>query len=351
MMRPRRLKVKGFAVVRMLDVARHAGVSETTVSHVLNGTRKVRPATADAVHRAIQALGYEPNSVAQSLARSSTRSLGVALSDLGNHYCAELVQGIEAATSARGYTLLLADTHDSPAEELQAVRELQQRRVDGILLATTEIEPNESLLHLARHETPVVLIDRLSSLLHDQVGVENRRSTAKLVAHLVALGHSRIGFLCGLDHVATSRERLEGYRSGLKSAGLAFRADLVRQGGSQTGPARVATHELLALRERPTALIAANNLMTLGAMRALHEAEMNVPNDMAVVSFDDFEWADIFSPRLTTMAQPTAEIGATAVQLLLDRIDQPDRAPRTIRLKPELRVRDSCGTRLSTSLR
>lgn len=331
-------------MVRMLDVARHAGVSETTVSHVLNGTRRVRPATADAVLRAIRALGYEPNSVAQSLARASTKSIGVALSDLGNHYCAELVQGIEAATSARGYTLLLADTHDSPAEELQAVRELQQRRVDGILLATTETHPNESLLHLARHGTPVVLIDRLSSPTHDQVGVENRKSTAALVAHLVALGHVRIGFLCGLDHVATSRERLDGYKAGLKKAGIGFRPDLVRQGDSRSEPARIATHELLGLHDPPTALIAANNLMTLGAMRALHELGLRVPDDIAIVSFDDFEWADIFSPRLTTMAQPTAAIGATAVRLLVDRIEQPDRAPETIRLKPELRVRDSCGT-------
>ena len=338
-------------MVRMLDVARLAGVSESTVSHVLNGTRKVRPATAAAVHGAIQSLGYEPNSVAQSLARSSTRSIGVALSDLGNHYCAELVQGIEAATSASGYTLLLADTHDSPVEELQAVRELQQRRVDGILLATTVVQPNKSLEHLARHQTPVVLIDRLSSPAHDQVGVENRKSTAQLVEHLVALGHVRIGFLRGVDHVATSRERLDGYQAGLKKAGLDFVPGLVRNGQSRSGPAREATHELLQLDVPPTALIAANNLMTLGAMRALHESGRRVPDDMAIVSFDDFEWSDIFSPRLTTMAQPTAEIGTLAVQLLLKRIDEPDRAPQTIRLKPELRVRDSCGSALGYKLR
>ena len=176
------------------------------MSHVLNGTGKVRPATAEAVLEAIRTLGYEPNSVAQSLARASTRSIGVALSGLGNHYCADLVQGIESATSAHGYTLLLADTHDSANEELQAVRELQQRRVDGILLATTVTLPNESLDYLERNQTPVVLIDRLSSSVHDQVGVENKKSTAQLVG----LGHMRIGFISGLPNIATSNERVAG---------------------------------------------------------------------------------------------------------------------------------------------
>ena len=332
----------------MRDVAAMADVSESTVSHVLNGTRKVRPATAEAVLDAIRTLGYEPNSVAQSLARASTRSIGVALSDLANHYCADLVQGIESATSAHGYTLLLADTHDSAKEELQAVRELQQRRVDGILLATTVTLPNESLDYLERNHTPVVLIDRLSSLVHDQVGVENKKSTAQLVAHLVGLGHTRIGFIGGLPHIATSNERIAGYKTGLRQAGLTVDPDLLRDGGSRSEPARHATHALLALANPPTAVIAANNLMTLGAMRAVHEAGRRVPQDIAIVSFDDFEWADIFSPRLTTMAQPTAEIGSRAVDLLLRRIEDPTRPPQTVRLKPELRIRDSCGTGLRT---
>lgn len=169
---------------------------------------------------------------------------------------------------------------------------------------------------------------------------------AQLVEHLVGLGHVRIGFLRGVDHVATSGERLDGYKAGLKKAGIDFVPEIVRNGQSRSDPAREATHELLRLDVPPTALIAGNNLMTLGAMRALQESGRRVPDDMAIVSFDDFEWSDIFSPRLTTMAQPTTEIGTRAVQLLLQRIDELDRAPQTIRLKPELRVRDSCGSTL-----
>ena len=337
---------RGSTVVTMADVARLADVSESTVSHVLNETRIVRTTTAERVNQAIRTLGYSPNTIARSLARSSTMSIGVALSDIANHYFSGIVHGIESATSAQGYMLLLANTHDDATEELRVVRELQQRRVDGVILSVSGGAPNPALSHLMASDVPVVIIDRLIDAPVDQVGLENKRAAAELVGHLVQLGHRRIGFLSGLAQLSTSQERLLGYRAAMRRAGLTLDPALERAGNSRSEEARLATHQLLAMQDPPTAIIGGNNLMTLGAMRALSERSLRVPLDMAVVSFDDFEWADLFSPRLTTMAQPAEEIGRRAVDLLVQRINEPGHPPRVVRLRGQLRVRESCGTGL-----
>ena len=331
----------------MADVARLAGVSESTVSHVLNETRIVKAATAERVQQAIGTLRYSPNTVARSLARASTMSIGVALSDIANHYFTDIVHGIESATSAQGYMLLLANTHDEPDAELRVVRELQQRRVDGVILSVSGSAPNPALSHLMANEIPVVIIDRLIDAPVDQVGLENKRASGELVSHLVSLGHERIGYICGLAQLSTSEERLVGYRAALRRAGIRADPALERPGRSRSEPARLATHELLAMDEPPTAIIGGNNVMTLGVMRALSEAGRKVPDDIAVVSFDDFEWADLFSPRLTTMAQPAEAIGRRAVDLLIQRFHDPGLAPRTVRMRGELRVRESCGAQLA----
>lgn len=327
----------------MAEVARRAGVSITTVSHVLNGTRKVRPATLAVVEAAMRATGYTPNVLARALVRSTTETVGVALSAVSNHYFAEIVRAVETACARHGLMIFLADTHDDPAHELKVVQALHQRRVDGIVLAPAADPELRALRYLAEARVPTVLVDRLVSRRFDQVGVENRRSTADLVGHLVGRGRRRIGMIAGLDGLATTVERLEGYQAALRAAGLPFDAALVRGGASAVAPARAACAALLALPEPPDAILAANNLMTIGAMRALRDAGRRVPEDVALVGFDDFDWADCFSPRLTVLAQPCEAIGRRAVELLVRRLAEPDRRPRTLRLPPTLRVRDSCG--------
>ena len=189
-----------------------------------------------------------------------------------------------------------------------------------------------------------MLVDRLSSPDHDQVGVENGVATLALVDHLLGLGHERIAFVSGKRGLTTTNERLDGYSAAMRAAGLRVNEDLFVVGNSASEPARLATHKLLSGSPRPTAVIGGNNLMTLGVMRAVQEAGLRVPDDIALVSFDDFEWADLFSPRLTTMAQPCFEIGRRAIELLIARIADPGRPPETVRLHAELRVRESCGT-------
>jgi LacI family transcriptional regulator len=327
----------------MDDVARAAGVSTTTVSHVLNATRPVSPATAERVLEAIRATGYSHNTIARALARARTQSLGLAINGLSNPYFTDVIAAVEEESGRAGHTLLLGDTRDDPEQELRIVRALVERRVDGLLLAPSPGAAEHALPWLAAQPTPVVLLDRFLDAPLDQVGVENEEPTAQLVDHLAGIGHRRIGMVVGAPGLSTTSERVAGYRGGLRRNGLPADERLLAEGHSHRDAAAQATVALLDLAEPPTALISGNNAMTIGIMRALTDRGLRVPGDIALVAFDDFEWAGLFSPRLTTIAQPTAELGRRAVQLLLERLQDPDRAPRSVRLPVTFVHRDSCG--------
>ncbi len=327
----------------MDDVARAAQVSVSTVSHVINGTRKVHAETTHKVEQAIAALGYIPNSLARSLARSATSTIGVAIPALSNHYFAETVQAIDTECAKHGLMMMLTDTHDDPALELRVIQSLHQRRVDGILFAPSSGPDSPALQYLKANQIPTVLVDRLHGQDFDQVGVENVQSTARMIAHLIEHGHRRIGFLSGTPASSTSSERLEGYHLALEHAGIAFDASLVECGFSGIKPAQLATQRLLSLPTPPTAIMASNNLMVIGAMHTLRDQHLQVPQDMALVGFDDFDWAAFFNPRLTVVRQPLEQQGSLAVQLLVQRIETPERLHAVHRLSPELMIRDSCG--------
>lgn len=333
----------------MAEVAKQAGVSTTTVSHVLNGTRRVNEETTKRVHAAIERTGYRPHSIARGLAGARTQSIGLAISGIANPYLTDVIAAVEKEAAEHGHTLLLADTRDEPVKEQQMVQELVLRRVDGLVLAPSPGAEDHVLPYLAKESLPVVLIDRLLPLPIDQVGAENERPTSELVAHLAGCGHVRIGFVAGLEHLSTTEERLEGYRNGLRAAALPVDDELIEHGASQHESARAATHRLLSRDSPPTALIAGNNAMTIGVLHALRERGLRVPQDIALIAFDDLEWFDLFEPRLTVIAQPTQEIGATAVRLLLARLEDPDRAPQSVRLPTTFVHRDSCGCRDSAS--
>ncbi|MFE9095029.1 LacI family DNA-binding transcriptional regulator [Streptomyces sp. NPDC007264] len=356
----------------MADVARSAGVSVATVSHVLNDTRPVLPRTRQAVLDAVDALGYTPNTLARSLVTSRTRSIGLAVSAISNPYFTEILQGVEAGALEHGYGLLIADPHDDPEHERKVARLLHERRVDGMIVAPSA-DPRGLLAQLGRHGVPTVFLDRLvdgavtgaatgapprrtpphdgaerdagpgAGFRFDQVCAENAEPMAGLVTHLAGLGHGRIGLVAGLPGLSTTTERISGYRRGLAAAGLPYDERLVSRGDSATPGAERATAALLDLAAPPTALVTANNAMTIGALRALRDRGLSVPDDLALCCFDDFAWADLFSPRLTAISQPSREIGARAVRLLLERLEAPDRPSRTVRLPCAFVHRTSCG--------
>jgi len=327
----------------MAEVAKEAGVSITTVSHVLNGTRRVNEQTVKRVEAAIESTGYVPHTIARALAGGRTQSIGLALSGISNPYFMGVVAAIEAEAAKHGHRLLLGDTHDEPQTELEMVQELVLRRVDGLILAPSGGVEAPALRYLSTQSIPVVLLDRFLPVEIDQVGSENSEPMTTLVDHLAELGHRRIGLVAGLEGLSTTNERLDGYRNGLRNNDLEVDEGLIAYGASQHEPARTAVHRLLEAADPPSALIAGNNAMTIGVMHALRERALRVPDDIALEAFDDFEWSDLFTPRLTVISQPLEEIGTRAVQLLLSRLDEPDRAPQSIRYPAEFVHRESCG--------
>lgn len=325
------------------EVARRAGVSITTVSHVVNGTRFVAEATRQRVLAAVGELGYAPNMLARSLVTSKTATLGLAISAFSNVYTAELCSALERRCFDAGLTLLVAETHDDQDRELAVVGSLQQRRVDGIFLATAAGADNPTLEHLRRSGLPTVLVDRIAAPDFDAVGVENRDSTAGLVRHLASAGHRRIGMIAGRAGVSTTEERRAGYRLGLETADLPFDPSLEQDGQSSSRAAETAMGALLDLETPPTAVISGNNAMTLGSLRSLNQRALDVPGDIALAVFDDFEWADLLSPQLTALAQPIEQIGDQAIRLMLSRLADSSRPAEHRRIPPELHHRQSCG--------
>jgi len=327
----------------IVDVARRAGVSVSTVSHVVNRTRHVNADTARLVEEAIAFVRFRPNALARSLKRASTDSVGIAMSVISNPYFSDVICAIEAECARLGLMVFLSDTQDDPAQELKVVQALHQRRVDGIILAASADPQSHAVNYLNDNRIPFVLVDRFVSNRFDQVGVQNKSAMQLIVAHLIGHGHKRIGFIAGPSGFSTARERTEGYKGALKAAGLPYDEALVVAANVSTESAALSTRTLFDLPDPPTALAAGNHLTTIGAMHALRELGLRVPDDVALVGFDDFEWADYFEPRLTVIAQPRREIGREAASLLIERIGALDGARKTIRLKPRLVLRSSCG--------
>ena len=214
----------------MADVARLAGVSVTTVSHVINGTRPASQRTRDRVLAAIERTGYRPNTIARALARGGTQSLGLAISGLSNPYFMDVVAAVEQAAGRAGHTLLLGDTREDPEHELRIVRALAERQVDGMLLAPTVGALEHALPYLESQGVPTVLLDRFVDVGLDQVGCDNEQPTARLVEHLIAKGHTRIAMAIGIPGLSTTDERVRGYRMALEQGGLGFDRGAGRRG-------------------------------------------------------------------------------------------------------------------------
>jgi LacI family transcriptional regulator len=325
------------------DVARRARVSTSTVSHVINGTRLVSPEKTALVNEAIAATGYQPNALARSLARKVSNYVGIAISAITNPYFSDIICAIENECARLGLLVFLADTRDEPDHELAVVQALQERRVDGIILAPCGDPENRTVRYLERSGIPTVLVDRFAESAFDHVGVENKQAVANLVSHMAGLGHTRIGMIGGQAGFSTTRERVEGYRLGLKRNGIGLDVDLLQPSNQNFEDARNAVAALLRLANPPTAIITGNNLTTIGAVAAIRNASLRIPQDISLAGFDNFEWADYFEPRLTLIAQPCNEIGRRAAQMLVERINGLTAAPRSVRLKSTLVARNSCA--------
>jgi LacI family transcriptional regulator len=320
-----------------------AGVSTSTVSHVINGTRPVRDETRTRIEEAIRATGYRRDSLARALRRSRTDSIGLILTDVAEPAFAAMAHGVEREAMAAGLTVLLANSGEDAELEARALEVLAERRVDGLLIAPVARSHPEAITAVIDQGTPVVLIDRLNGVKADQVGVENTAPMRELVLHLVQRhGHRRIALAAGDTAVSTIAERRRGYLEALDEAGIDVDDTLIVTGSGRADD----TRELMTgvLRQGPSAVVAASTETAVGVLAAAKSLGVTTPEDFAFATFDGFPHTDLFRPGITSVAQPAHEIGATAMELLLSRIDGSlTTRPRTIRLEPEITYRESCG--------
>jgi DNA-binding LacI/PurR family transcriptional regulator len=325
------------------QVAERARVSIATVSRVLNKSEKVVPETRALVEQALRDLGYRPSRVARRLRMKDGRAhlVGLIIPDIQNPFYAEIARGVEDVAYANEYALLLCNSDESLEKEQFYLRVMQSESVDGIVLPPFS-ETDEGVVELIQTGMPVVCVDRsLSRTPTDLVEVDNYQGALVAVNHLIERGHRSIALIEGRAQVSTSRERRRGYLDALAAARIAPRKELMRAGDFKQESGRVLTSELLDLRRPPTALFVCNNLMTVGALAALHQRGLRVPADVALVGFDDLPWAEALDPPPTMVRQPAYDVGRQAMDLLLKRISEPARPPLTVRLLPELVIRRS----------
>jgi LacI family transcriptional regulator len=334
------------AAVTIRDVARRAGVSTMTVSRVINGGGAVSPETRRRVDEAIAALGYVPSRLARGLSARRSGTLAVIVPDLANPFFTLIVRGAEDVARRAGLRVILGDTRGDLATEGELIEEALAHRVDGILIAPVGDGSRARLRRIASFGVPFVLVDRtVTGVDADAVLGDSAGGARQLVEHLIALGHRRIGMIVESDDVSTARDRLRGYEAALAGAGLDADPALVVRADVDPGGGGEGMRRLLGFDPRPSAVFTVNNLVALGAIEAVREAGLEVPDDVALVCFDDIEYASRLYPFLTVMAQPAETFGVLGTQLLLERIEGRGPVRRHVVVLPaEFVVRRSCGT-------
>lgn len=327
--------------VSIKDVAQAAGVSVATVSHVLNGTKYVTEATRTLVENAIKKLDYQPNYVARSLRVSQTNIVGLIVPDVSNYFFTSIAKSIEQELSNNGYNLLLCNSQENFEIELKKINALKAQMISGVIIApANRAFDYRNVLPDSRY--PIVFIDRKTDILQaDTVIVNNYEATFEAISLLIQRGHERIGFIKGLDGISTTYDRLNGYYMALKSHRIDIDPSLVKDGDSTYESGYKIMEEYLDTTDI-SAVFVANNLMAVGAMHCLKDRNIEVPKQMAIISFDDYSWSVITSPAMSAIRQPTKEMGRIAAQMLVERIKNDTRAYEEKRLNAELVLRESC---------
>jgi LacI family transcriptional regulator/LacI family repressor for deo operon, udp, cdd, tsx, nupC, and nupG len=267
--------------------------------------------------------------------------VGLIIPDIQNPFYAEIARGVEDAAYASEYALILCNSDENLDKERFYLDVMSAESVDGIVLPPFD-DTDLAVAEIVKTGIPVVCVDRSHARVKtDLVEVDNYQGALEAVRHLIEKGHRSIALIEGRTQVSTSRERRRGYLDALAAHGIASRKELMRAGDFKQESGRILTNELLDLRKPPTALFVCNNLMTVGALGALHQRGVRVPAEVALVGFDDLPWAEALDPPPTVVRQPAYEVGRQAMELLLKRIMEPDRPPVTVRLRPELVIRKS----------
>jgi LacI family transcriptional regulator len=303
------------------EVAEKAGVSYTTVSHVINNTRYVSENVRDRVLVAMKELGYRPNALARSLRRGETKTIGLILPDSANPFFAEVGRGIENAAFHSGYNVILCNTEGDINKERVYTEVLQNKQVDGIVFVATGDQP-DALQEIAEGNLPVVVIDRdLCQLELDTVIADNLSGGAQAARCLLRNHEPKVACITGPSNLTPSAQRVTGFQQALSELNINIREDWIVRGDFHPETGYKAAYQLLQSTDRPNAIFSCNDMMAIGVLRAAAELGLSIPGDLQVVGFDDIELASYTHPPLSTVAQPKKEIGETSVRLLLERIN------------------------------
>ncbi len=326
------------------EVATLAGVSSATVSHVINETRFVSESVREQVMQAMQTLNYQPNALARSLRSGHTNTLGLILPDSANPFFAEMGHSIEKAAFEAGYSVIFCNTENDIERESFYLDVLTKKQVDGMIFVSTG-ENKESLKKLVELQIPTVVLDRdLAGIKMDCVQADNMQGGYLATRHLISLGHRRIGCIVGSSKVTPSSQRVTGYQKACEEFGIAVDTNLIVRGHFNPESGWELGRELLSRKDRPDAIFVCNDMMAIGVLRAAAELHIRVPEDLAIVGFDDIELASFTIPPLTTIQQPKVEMGKATLDLILRRITDRQIEPERIVLPVSLVVRRSCGS-------
>lgn len=329
--------------ISLKKVAEKAGVSIATVSRVINKSANVNPQTRIKIEKIIKELNYSPNRVAKRLRNRNTSSnlLAVLIPDIQNPFYVEVLRGIEDTTYKNNYALMVCNFSQDEQKENMYLDIIQSESVDGLIAAPAH-EKDPKVISLVKDGLPIVCVDRgLLDVDVDVVLVDNRKGAFAAVDHLAKKGYKRIAYISGIPQIPSSKEREEGFKDALMSNNLTLHKELVKYGDSGHDSGVELCKELLSLPNPPDAIFTGNNLITLGALETIHQNNLKIPDDIAIVGFDDMYWSISLNPPLTAVRQPAYEIGKCAAEQLISRINNPDRPKTSMILKTELMVRKS----------
>ena len=321
------------------DVAKRAGVSTYTVSAVLNRSARVSAELTRRVQEAVQELKYTPNAVARSLQTRVTKSIGMAIPDIGNPFYSSLVRGLEGCLRQEGYSLLLTSSFEDEMEQAKQLANFRARQVDGLVVVMVN-GSEEQLRPMVTEGRPVVFAARVPAYAADAVSADNMAGSRLAVDYLLQRGHRRVALVTGHLSLSTGATRVAGWHEAYAGRGLSAPEELLAVGDWTAETGYRLTHRLMELTLPPTAIFGANFLILTGILRALKERGLRVPADVHVASSDDSEWLDAFDPPITTVVQPAVAIGEQSAKLLLDRIKDPLLPFSQVLLPAELRIRE-----------
>ncbi|MBD0380934.1 LacI family DNA-binding transcriptional regulator [Paenibacillus sedimenti] len=335
--------------ITVYDIAKEANVSVSTVSRVLNDTAPVKKSTKDKIMQIIDKYQFQPNALARSLLKKETGTIGMIMPDITNPFFPEVFLGAESEARIKGYTFFLCNTSGDSARESEYLSILSEKRVDGIIFMGGRINLARCKPELVKEVTdissriPVVLVNgQLPNSNIVRVSTDEAKGARLVTQHLIDLGHKDIGFIGGVDHMSTTIQKVKAFKSQLEDSGLVYQPDWVLHGSFSVRSGEELMKKMIEMKKRPTAIFCVNDFTAVGAIKAVSEHGMKIPDDFSIVGFDDTPLATSIIPEMTTVSQKSHELGKTAVQILTKLLNK-EKVKRLTLLEPELMIRKSTG--------